>query len=143
MLYSARCGGEFGKRECDGGGIGLAYAAAPEGPWRKHPVPVISRAQGGVPAYVASVVRAQGLYHLYCENETAADMGTLVHWTALEPEGPWLLSPTPALLPGPPGAWDFAGFSESRVNYIDGVFHLFYSSAAQHAADGRRRLGHD
>ena len=24
MLFSARCGGEFGKRECDGGGIGLA-----------------------------------------------------------------------------------------------------------------------
>ena len=115
MLYSARCGGEFGKRECDGGGIGLAYAAAPEGPWRKHPLPVISRAQGGVPAYVASVVRARGLYHLYCENETAADMGTLAHWTAREPEGPWRLSPTPALLPGPRAAEVERAFSEVRA----------------------------
>ena len=80
MLFSARCGGEFGKRECDGGGIGLAYAQQPEGPWTKHPTPVINRAQGGVPAYVASVVFAKNEYHLYCENETAADMGYFAHW---------------------------------------------------------------
>ena len=148
MLFSARCGGEFGKEECDGGGIGLATAPTPEGPWVQRPTPVINRAQGGVPAYVASVIFARGQYHLYCENETAADMGTLAHWTAAEPEGPWTLSPIPALLPGETGAWDAAGFSESRVNYVDGVFHLFYSSAAQHAVEAssgsrRRRLGHE
>ena len=77
MLFSARCGGEFGKEECDGGGIGLATAPTPEGPWVQHPTPVINRAQGGVPAYVASVIFARGQYHLYCENETAADMGKL------------------------------------------------------------------
>jgi len=77
MLFSARCGGEFGKEECDGGGIGLATAPTPEGPWAQHPTPVINRAQGGVPAYVASVIFARGQYHLYCENETAADMGKL------------------------------------------------------------------
>ena len=46
--------------------------------------------------------------------------GTLAHWTASEPEGPWTLSAIPALLPGETGAWDAAGFSESRVNYVDG-----------------------
>lgn len=38
------------------------------------------------------------------------------------------------------------------MNFVNGVFHLFYSSAAQHAVEGgvgrkdrsrRRRLGHD
>ena len=81
-------------------------------------------------------------YHLYCENETAADMGFISHWTAARPEGPWALSSIPTLLPGAPGEWDAAGFSESRVNYVNGVFQLFYSGAAQHAP-ARRQLGHD
>eukprot|EP01045_Picozoa_sp_COSAG04_P030944 COSAG04_NODE_5550_length_1573_cov_1.126866_2_plen_340_part_00 len=165
MLFSARCGGEFGKEECDGGGIGLATAPTPEGPWVQHPTPVINRAQGGVPVYVASVIFARGQYHLYCENETAADMGklttillasglhpckrpavslragTLAHWTAAEPEGPWTLSPIPALLPGETGAWDAAGFSESRVNYVDGVFHLFYQKHCAEPVPGQAIKG--
>ena len=50
------------------------------------------------------------------------------------------------LVGGGPGSWDHTQYSESKVEYRAGVFHLFFSAGSTPPGDtqngpGRRRLG--
>jgi hypothetical protein len=119
-----------GKSKSTGPGdwsVGLAKAPHPLGPWKKISLdaPLIDGF-----GYVGGMVNALGKYWMYNEHpisSTGDDYGTMSLATAYAPEGPWTIHDEgPILGPGEWGAWDDGGFSESKVFYRDGIFHLFY-----------------
>ena len=112
--------------------IGIATASKPEGPWHKYERnPIIPNF-----GYVGGVVKLNGTYYLYTEHpigSTAPDYGPISLATANSPEGPWTIwDHNPVLAAGPPGAWDDGGYSESKVTYWDGLFHIFYGGAKEY-----------
>jgi len=113
-------------------GIGIATASKPEGPWRKYENnPIIPNF-----GYVGGVVKLDGTYYLYTEHpigSTSPDYGPISLATAPSPEGPWTVwNHNPVLAAGPPGAWDDGGYSEAKVTYWDGLFHMFYGGAKEY-----------
>jgi hypothetical protein len=111
--------------------IGLATASSPVGPWTKvSKNPVIDGF-----GYVSSVIKHNGKYLLYSEHpigSTASDYGPMSLAIADSPEGPWVpWSENPVLPAGEKGTWDDAGYSEAKVLYRDGVFHMFYGGAKE------------
>ncbi|MEK7754625.1 MAG: hypothetical protein AAB654_22055, partial [Acidobacteriota bacterium] len=121
-----------GKRRDTKWGIGLATASKPEGPWKKYEKNPLIDDFG----YVGGVVKANGQYRLYTEHpigSTAPDYGPISLATADAPEGPWTIHPGNPVLPaGEKGAWDDGGYSEAKVTFWDGVFHLFYGGAKEY-----------
>jgi hypothetical protein len=113
-------------------GIGLATASSPLGPWKKYPGNPIVNNFG----YVGGVVRHNGKYFLYTEHpigSTAPDYGPISLATSDKPEGPWhIWEGNPVLKAGDWGAWDDGGFSESKVVFWDGIFHIFYGGAKRY-----------
>jgi hypothetical protein len=110
--------------------VGLATAPSPNGPWTRYAKnPVIDF------CYVSSVVKANGKYYMYAEypvGESASDMGPMALAIGDSPEGPWVpWAGNPVLPVEETGAWDDAGYSESKVLYRDGVFHMFYGGAKE------------
>jgi len=107
--------------------VGLATAKHPLGPWEKI---TTDRSLIEGFGYVGGVVKAQGRYWMYNEypiSSTGEDYGTMSLATASSPEGPWkIYEEGPIIGPGEWGAWDDGGYSEAKVFYRDGVFHLFY-----------------
>jgi hypothetical protein len=123
------CG--IGSKEPKKWSIGLATASSPSGPWTKvSNNPVIDGF-----GYVSSVIKHGGKYFLYSEHpisSTANDYGPMSLALADAPEGPWTpWSGNPVLPAGEKGAWDDAGYSEAKVLYRDGVFHMFYGGAKE------------
>jgi len=115
--------------------IGLATSSSPMGPWKKYEGNPILEDFG----YVGGVVKRKGKYYIYCEYPIAGfdqvnfDYGPIALATADTPEGPWKkYEGNPVLSPGEWGSWDDGGFSEAKVFYRDGVFHLFYGGAKLH-----------
>lgn len=115
--------------------VGLATASSPLGPWKKYEGNPILEDFG----YVGGVVKHKGKYYMYCEYPIAGvdqvedDYGPIALATADTPEGPWKkYEGNPVLSPGEWGSWDDGGFSEAKVFYRDGVFHLFYGAAKLH-----------
>jgi len=112
--------------------IGLATASSPLGPWKKYEGNPILEDFG----YVGGVVKHKGKYYMYCEYPIAGvdqvedDYGPIALAIADVPEGPWTkYKGNPVLPSGEWGSWDDGGFSEAKVFYRDGVFHLFYGGA--------------
>ena len=112
--------------------IGLATASHPLGPWKKYEGNPVLEDFG----YVGGVLKHKGKYYMYCEYPIAGrekvnvDYGPIALATANSPEGPWVkYEGNPVLSPGEWGSWDDGGFSEAKVTYRDGVFHLFYGGA--------------
>ena len=120
--------------------MGVARAPSPLGPWTKDPKnPILDGNRtcdpgrefvgkcGGL--YVASVMHGphtNGEYWVYMEapiNEN--DEGPLALWTSKKPDGPFTFKAY--ILDGGkhPGEWDYGRYSESRVWYYNGLFHLF------------------
>lgn len=112
--------------------IGLATASSPDGPWTKYGRGPVIASFG----YVSSVIKTGGKYYLYSEypvHSTGVDYGPISLATADSPEGPWTpWSGNPVLPAGETGAWDDAGYSEAKVVYSDGVFHMFYGGAKEY-----------
>lgn len=111
---------------------GLATASHPLGPWKKYEGNPVLEDFG----YVGGVLKHKGKYYMYCEYPIAGrqkvnvDYGPIALATANSPEGPWVkYEGNPVLSPGEWGSWDDGGFSEAKVTYRDGVFHLFYGGA--------------
>src|SRR5262249_11404282 len=49
------------------------------------------------------------------------------------PQGPWKeWTGNPVLPVGETGAWDDAGYSEAKVIYREGVYHMFYGGAKEY-----------
>lgn len=121
-----------GGRSKKGWSIGLATASKPEGPWKKYGKNPLIEDFG----YVGGVVKYQGKYHLYTEHpigSTAPDYGPIALATADSPEGPWMIYPGNPVIPaGERGAWDDGGYSEAKVTFWDGVFHIFYGAAKEY-----------
>ncbi|MGC2657459.1 MAG: hypothetical protein WA324_05750, partial [Bryobacteraceae bacterium] len=113
-------------------GIGMATASSPAGPWTKYGNSPVIPGFG----YVSSVVKKDGKYYLYAEHpigSSADDYGPMSLATADNPEGPWTAwSGNPVLPVGETGAWDDAGYSEAKVFYRDGMFHMFYGGAKEY-----------
>jgi hypothetical protein len=112
--------------------IGLAAAAHPLGPWKKHQGNPILKDFG----YVGGVVKVKGKYFLYTAHpigSTGPDYSPMSLALADSPAGPWTRWPNnPVLKEGLKGAWDHGGFSEAEVFYAGGVFHMFYGGATIH-----------
>lgn len=112
--------------------IGLATASKPEGPWTKVGKNPVIEGFG----YVSSVIKKDGKYLLYAEHPiglTANDYGPMSLALADSPEGPWTpWEGNPVLPAGEKGMWDDAGYSEAKVLYRDGVFHIFYGGAKEY-----------
>ena len=89
--------------------------------------------------YVAAVMVVNGSIWMYAEIIVANDYGPLALFTADSPAGPYT-NRGEVLVGGGPGSWDHAQYSESKVEYRAGVFHLFFSAGNTPPA-GRRRLG--
>lgn len=109
--------------------VGLATAASPLGPWKKHERnPVIENF-----GYVGGVVKVRGKYYLYTAypiGSTGPDYSPMALATADKPHGPWTKhKDNPVLKQGDWGQWDDGGFSEAEVLYHGGVFHMFYGGA--------------
>jgi len=113
---------------CDGGvwSVGLATASDPLGPWKKYEGNPVLEDFG----YVGGVVKVDETYRLYAEHPISAsspDQGPMALATADRPEGPWTKwEGNPVLPAGEWGAWDDGGYSEARVLYHEGVYHIFY-----------------
>ncbi len=123
MWYSGKSAEKGGRWH-----IGLATGSSPLGPWEKHDANPVLEDFG----YVGGVLRAKGKYHLYTEHpigSTGDDYGPLSLATADSPEGPWVKHEEPVLRQGEWGEWDDGGFSEAKVFYRSGIFHLFYGGA--------------
>lgn len=109
--------------------VGLAFASKLTGPWTKYEKNPILRDFG----YVGGVVKHNGKYFLYTEHpidSIAPDYGPISVATGDQPEGPWTIGKdNPALPPSEKGAWDDGGYSEGKVFWRDGLFHLFYGGA--------------
>jgi hypothetical protein len=120
--------------------MGVAHAASPLGPWKKSPNNPILQGNrtcdpsrefnkhcGGL--YVASVLFGPHTNHEYWVYMEAPinqnDEGPLALWTSKHQEGPFKFRAY--VLDGGehPGAWDYGRYSESRVWYFNGLFHLF------------------
>lgn len=129
MWYCATGGREPYVKCCS---IGLATASSPEGPWTKYMKNPVIAGFG----YVSSVIKKDGKYYLYSEHpvhSTGVDYGPISLATADSPEGPWTpWSGNPVLPAGETGAWDDAGYSEAKVVYRDGMFHMFYGGAKEY-----------
>jgi hypothetical protein len=114
---------------CD---IGFATASSPLGPWKKHSGNPVLRDFG----YPGSIIFHNGKFYLYAEypiGSTAPDYGPIALATAEKPEGPWTKwEGNPVLKAGDWGSWDDGGFSESKVTFWEGVFHLFYGGAKRY-----------
>jgi len=112
--------------------VGLATAATPLGPWVKHEANPIIEDFG----YVGGVVKVGDEFRMYNEHPiggTGRDYGPIALAVAPTPAGPWKKHKGgPVLPPGEMGCWDDGGFSEAKVSYKDGVFHLFYGGAKLH-----------
>jgi hypothetical protein len=143
MFYSGRGGVDAqGKRppgHTTKWHIGLATAPKPEGPWTKYEKnPVLSDF-----GYVGGIVKLAGKYYLYTThplNSTAPDYAPICLATADAPEGPWKIwEGNPVVPAGEKGAWDDGGFSEAKVTYWDGVFHVFYGGAKEYVPRGLTR----
>lgn len=123
------CG--MGSKEPKKWSIGLATASNPLGPWTKVSTNPVIDGFG----YVSSVIKRNGKYLLYSEHpigSTANDYGPMSLALADSPEGPWTpWNGNPVLPAGEKGAWDDAGYSEAKVLYRDGVFHMFYGGAKE------------
>lgn len=121
-----------GKRRNTKWGIGLATATSPTGPWKESEKNPLIEDFG----YVGGVVKVHGKYHLYTEHpigSTAPDYGPISLATADAPEGPWTIhSGNPVLRAGERGAWDDGGYSEAKVTFWEGVFHIFYGGAKEY-----------
>ena len=126
------CGGSHRPNAKYKWGVGFATGSTPLGPWTKY---------GNSPAidgfgYVSSVIKKDGKYFLYSEHpigSTANDYGPMSLAIADKPEGPWTVwSGNPVLPAGETGAWDDAGYSEAKVFYRDGMFHMFYGGAKEY-----------
>lgn len=106
--------------------IGLATASSPLGPWEKYQKNPIIEDFG----YVGGVVKFQGRYYLYSAHpvgSTSPDQGPICVATSERPEGPWKkYEGNPVLSPDDWGSWDDGGYSEAKVVYHDGMFHIFY-----------------
>ena len=124
MWYFSYGGADFGGR----GGIGLATADNPLGPWKKYEENPIMEwgEEGGV--YPGSVSRIDGKYYMFVQSPVSvADQGPFCMATANKPEGPWKkYKYNPVLTPGDWGSWDDGGFSEACARYHEGVFHCIY-----------------
>lgn len=124
-------GGQYRLKEpcCE---IGLATAKSPFGHWQQYSGNPIIKHFG----YTGGVVYHNGTYFLYAEypiSSTAPDYGPISLATARRPEGPWTMyEGNPVLKVGDWGAWDDGGFSESRVFYWGGLFHMFYGGAKRY-----------
>jgi hypothetical protein len=85
---------------------------------------------------VGGVVLLNGKYYLYTEHVIGSrgpDYGPISLATADKPEGPWTrYEGNPVLPHGDWGAWDDGGYSEAKVSYRDGFFHIFYGGAKLH-----------
>ncbi|MFH1968873.1 MAG: hypothetical protein ABIJ53_00985 [Verrucomicrobiota bacterium] len=106
--------------------IGLATASHPLGPWKKYEGnPVITNF-----GYIGSVLKINGKYYMYTEYPVGAsspDEGPMCLTIADRPEGPWKpYEGNPVLAPDDWGSWDDGGYSEGKVVYHDGMFHMFY-----------------
>ena len=85
--------------------------------------------------YVAAVMygsHTNNEYWMYMEGPiNTNDEGPLALWTASKPEGPFTFKAY--VLDGGldnKGGWDAGRYSESRVEYFDGLFHLFATASA-------------
>ena len=106
--------------------VGLATAQHLEGPWTKYSGNPIMEDFG----YVGGILKVGDKYYLYSNYpiDPESDLVPLALATANSPEGPYTrYEGNPVLSPGPPGSWDEAGCSDSKVCYHDGMFLLFYS----------------
>ncbi|MBA7500455.1 hypothetical protein ES704_03213 [subsurface metagenome] len=106
------------------GGIGLAVANSPVGPWKRYEGNPVVEDFG----YLGGVVKVNGKFYMYTQYPVeVTDQGPFCVATADRPEGPWTkYDQNPILTPGDWGAWDDGGYSEAGVRYNDGVFHCFY-----------------
>ena len=124
--------------------MGLATAPSPGGPWAKHARnPILSGAavcdaareftgKDCAGMYIAAVMHGAhtgGEYWVYMEapiNEN--DEGPLALWAAAAPEGPFAFRAY-VLDGGNKGGWDAGRYSESRVQFFNGLFHLFATAS--------------
>ena len=109
--------------------VGLATAAHPLGPWKKHEGNPVIRDDFG---YIGGVVKVDGKYYMFNEHprgtvRSSPDQGPMSVATADRPEGPWeLYAGNPVLTHDDWGSWEDGGYSEAGLLYHDGVFHTFY-----------------
>jgi len=107
--------------------IGLATASNPLGPWTKYKKNPVLKDFG----YVGSVLKVNDKYLMYAEHPVGGcspDQGPICLAVADRPEGPWRkYKNNPVLAPDNWGSWDDGGYSESKVVYHDGMFHMFYA----------------
>jgi len=123
--------------------LGLASAPGPEGPWTKYPGnPILkgikvcdkNRSFTGSCSglYVAAVMHGEHTNHEYWMYVEAPinvnDEGPMALWTSKNPEGPWLFKAY-VLDNGDKGGWDSGRYSESRVEYHGGLFHMFMTAS--------------
>jgi hypothetical protein len=109
----------------DGGSIGLATSDHPLGPWKKYAGNPILKEFG----YLGGVVRKGNKFYMFAQHPIGreTDQGPFEVGTADKPEGPWTkYADNPVMMPGDWGAWDDGGYSEARVSYHEGLFHMFY-----------------
>lgn len=109
----------------NGGSMGLATADHPLGPWKKYAGNPILKDFG----YLGGVVKKDGKFYMFAQHPigTRTDQGPFEVATADKPEGPWTkYEGNPVMAPGNWGAWDDGGYSEARVSYHEGFFHMFY-----------------
>ena len=126
--------------------LGLATSPHPLGPWTKFAGNPILNGTAATDAnrtfdgttnnglYIASVLHdpeyTNGEYWLYVEAPiNLNDEGALALWTAERPEGPFSFKAY-VLDGGNGGGWDSGRYSESRVWFHNGMFHLFVTGSA-------------
>lgn len=124
--------------------LGFARAPHPLGPWTKYSAnPILGGHKvcdknrsftgscGGL--YVGSVVHGShtgGEYWLYLEAPiNCNDEGPMALWSSNNPEGPFVFRAY-VLDGGDQGGWDSGRYSESRVMYHDGMWHIFASASS-------------
>lgn len=148
MWYEATPGKDYkGKETPSEWSVGIAHAKSPRGPWIKSALnPIINETIVGFDGfYVAAVMVVNGSIWMYAEVIVANDYGPLELFTAETAAGPYV-NRGKVLVGGGPGSWDHTQYSESKVEYRAGVFHLFFSAGSTPPGDtqdgpGRRRLG--
>lgn len=128
-------------------GLGVARAASPLGPWHKSPHnPVIAGNATHDPKHCfkgdtrcSGIYLGSVLYGPHTNNQYWAylagplnqnDEGAMALWTSDKPEGPWKFHSY--ILDGglKSKTWDSGRYSESRVLYQDGLFHIFPTASA-------------
>jgi hypothetical protein len=111
--------------DAEGGSIGLATADHPLGPWTKYAGNPVLRDFG----YPGGVIRKGNKFYMFAQHPIGkkTDQGPFEVATADKPEGPWTrYTGNPVMTSGDWGAWDDGGYSEARVTYHEGLFHMFY-----------------